>query len=55
MASIYEQRRDADGFLYVLYSGENSFGAAELDALELDALFEGADLDALWAEARAEA
>jgi hypothetical protein len=50
MASIYEQRRDADGFLYVLYSGENSFGAAA----ELDALFEGADLDSLWAEARAE-
>jgi hypothetical protein len=26
MSSIYDKRRDDDGFLYVLYSGENSFG-----------------------------
>lgn len=27
---IYEQHRDPDGFLYILYSGENTFGALAL-------------------------
>jgi len=26
MSQIYEKHRDADGFLYVTYSGENTFG-----------------------------
>lgn len=26
MSSIYEEHKDEDGFLYVLYSGENTFG-----------------------------
>lgn len=26
MSSIYEKNKDADGFLYVTYSGENTFG-----------------------------
>lgn len=26
--SIYEQHKDADGFLYVVYTGESSFGLA---------------------------
>eukprot|EP00744_Colponema_vietnamica_P000179 GILI01000325.1.p1 GENE.GILI01000325.1~~GILI01000325.1.p1 ORF type:complete len:121 (-),score=40.35 GILI01000325.1:206-568(-) len=26
MSSIYEQQKDEDGFLYVTYSGENTFG-----------------------------
>ena len=26
MGSIYEDYKDADGFLYIAYSGENSFG-----------------------------
>ncbi|GME82080.1 unnamed protein product [Ambrosiozyma monospora] len=29
MSSIYEQYKDEDGFLYVLYSGENTFGDLE--------------------------
>ncbi|SGY39823.1 BQ5605_C003g02282 [Microbotryum silenes-dioicae] len=27
MSSIYEEHKDEDGFLYVTYSGENTFGA----------------------------
>ena len=30
MSSIYEEHKDEDGFLYIVYSGENTFGAAEL-------------------------
>lgn len=26
MSSIYDDKKDADGFLYVTYSGENTFG-----------------------------
>jgi len=26
MASVYEQSKDEDGFLYITYSGENTFG-----------------------------
>ncbi|GMG26706.1 unnamed protein product [Ambrosiozyma monospora] len=29
MSSVYEQYKDEDGFLYVLYSGENTFGDLE--------------------------
>ncbi len=29
MSSIYEDHRDEDGFLYITYSGENTFGAFE--------------------------
>mmetsp|Transcript_25834 Transcript_25834/g.56278 ORF Transcript_25834/g.56278 Transcript_25834/m.56278 type:complete len:124 (+) Transcript_25834:180-551(+) len=29
MSSIYEDHRDDDGFLYITYSGENTFGALE--------------------------
>ena len=29
MSSIYEDHKDDDGFLYVTYSGENTFGGAE--------------------------
>eukprot|EP00897_Mesotaenium_endlicherianum_P001140 jgi/Mesen1/11026/ME000098S10413 len=27
MASIYEEHKDQDGFLYITYSGENTFGS----------------------------
>lgn len=30
MGSIYEDHKDPDGFLYIAYSGENSFGLGEL-------------------------
>lgn len=26
MSNIYEEQKDADGFLYITYSGENTFG-----------------------------
>jgi len=29
MSSIYEEQKDEDGFLYVQYSGENTFGGFE--------------------------
>ena len=28
MGQIYEDHRDDDGFLYIAYSGENTFGAS---------------------------
>ncbi|CAZ80208.1 unnamed protein product [Tuber melanosporum] len=30
MSSIYEEHKDEDGFLYITYSGENTFGFEEL-------------------------
>merc|ERR1711918_211053 len=30
MSTIYEQHRDADGFMYMMYSGENTFGGEQL-------------------------
>jgi len=29
VGEVYEEHRDEDGFLYVQYSGENTFGASE--------------------------
>jgi GABA(A) receptor-associated protein len=26
MSAIYEEKKDEDGFLYITYSGENTFG-----------------------------
>jgi GABA(A) receptor-associated protein len=26
MSTLYEERKDEDGFLYIMYSGENTFG-----------------------------
>lgn len=38
MSSVYEDHKDEDGFLYVAYSGENTFGGlevvAEVEAVE---------------------
>ncbi|ONH66288.1 Autophagy-related protein 8 [Cyberlindnera fabianii] len=33
VSSIYEEHKDEDGFLYVLYSSENTFGQVELGEL----------------------
>jgi len=30
MNAIYEEHKDEDGFLYVTYSGENTFGGEEI-------------------------
>lgn len=44
MSSIYEDHRDEDGFLYITYSGENTFGAEQE---ELGAAALGLELMAL--------
>lgn len=35
MSSVYEDHKDEDGFLYITYSGENTFGSLLLDVEEL--------------------
>jgi hypothetical protein len=37
VGSIYEQHRDEDGFMYMMYSGENTFGAGGVEELPIDA------------------
>lgn len=37
MSTVYEEHKDEDGFLYVLYSGENTFG--EIEGVEEVALW----------------
>ena len=34
MSSIYEEQKDEDGFLYVTFSGENTFGGDALLLVE---------------------
>jgi GABA(A) receptor-associated protein len=36
MSSIYEEQKDEDGFLYVTFSGENTFGGAGAQASLLE-------------------
>ena len=31
LSSVYEEQKDEDGFLYVQYSGENTFGGFEME------------------------
>ena len=31
---MYEERKDEDGFLYITYSGENTFGSGAFELLE---------------------
>merc|ERR1711939_559073 len=42
MSTVYEQHKDEDGFMYMMYSGENTFGH---DALEEYAVGEDEDAD----------
>ncbi|RHY96875.1 hypothetical protein DYB35_006944 [Aphanomyces astaci] len=34
MSNIYEEQKDSDGFLYITYSGENTFGGDDLVVLD---------------------
>lgn len=36
ISTIYEEHKDEDGFLYVLYSGENTFGELDLSNVDWD-------------------
>ncbi|EGV64940.1 ubiquitin-like protein atg8 [Yamadazyma tenuis] len=38
MSTIYEEHKDEDGFLYVLYSGENTFGEGKMIPIDLSEL-----------------
>jgi hypothetical protein len=33
MSSVYEDHKDEDGFLYITYSGENTFGSSGSSSL----------------------
>mmetsp|Transcript_15279 Transcript_15279/g.44766 ORF Transcript_15279/g.44766 Transcript_15279/m.44766 type:complete len:81 (-) Transcript_15279:173-415(-) len=33
MSTVYENHRDPDGFMYMMYGGENTFGELELRPL----------------------
>ena len=52
MSTVYEQHKDEDGFMYMMYSGENTFGEAQLlRGVDLAALLSDVR-DSDWAEAR---
>jgi GABA(A) receptor-associated protein len=34
MSTLYEQHKDEDGFMYIMYSGENAFGTSGTDLKE---------------------
>lgn len=38
MSSVYEDHKDEDGFLYITYSGENTFGCSSSSASDLELL-----------------
>jgi len=34
MSAVYDEHKDEDGFLYIMYSGENTFGGFEIQEEE---------------------
>lgn len=40
ISTIYDEHKDPDGFLYVLYSGENTFGRLDLSTIDFENLEE---------------
>ena len=40
MAVAYEELKDSDGFLYIKYSGENTFGGCVASDVDVDFRFE---------------
>jgi len=34
MSAVYDQHHDDDGFMYMMYSGENTFGASQSEGNE---------------------
>merc|ERR1711988_1811438 len=56
MSTVYEQHKDEDGFMYMMYSGENTFGATDtLGEVALDEDTLGGDFDerrSTWRDAR---
>ena len=51
MSTVYEQHKDEDGFMYMMYSGENTFGRP-LCARSIDSALLSSVSDSEWAEAR---
>lgn len=45
MSSIYEDHRDEDGFLYITYSGESTFGSCAEQLLDLEEVLELLELE----------
>merc|ERR1711970_100031 len=41
MSTVYEQHKDEDGFMYMMYSGENTFGEDVLDEFAVSDADEG--------------
>ena len=52
MSTVYEQHKDEDGFMYMMYSGENTFGRPlHVRRVDVAALLSGVS-DGEWVEAR---
>ena len=52
MSTVYEQHKDEDGFMYMMYSGENTFGRPQPQPRTLDLGFLQGLSESDWEEAR---